>query len=209
MIRVLIADDHAIVRGGIRRLVQDGGDVQVVGEATSGAEALAALHTLPVDVVLLDIGMPRTSFVDTMRTIREQHPSVHVVVLSAHSEEDYAVRALRAGASAFVTKTRSPEELLDAIRAAASGRRSVSPSIGALLADQAAHEATAPAQGRVSDREREVLRLLGAGHSIAEIGQHLGISAKTASTYRSRLLEKLGLRTTADLIRYAIEHQQT
>jgi two-component system, NarL family, invasion response regulator UvrY len=207
VIRVLLADDHRIVREGLRRLLADAPDVQVVGEAMSGAEALAHLEGVATDVVVLDVSMPGAGFSDVLRTMRERHPSVRVIVLSAFAEEEYAVRALKAGASGYVTKERSPEELVSAIRAAAAGRRYVSPSVGELLAAEAARDAAVPARGKLSNRELEVLRLLGAGRSVKEVGADLGISAKTVSTYRTRLLEKLGLTTTADLIRYAIENK--
>jgi DNA-binding NarL/FixJ family response regulator len=209
MIRVLLADDHRIVRDGLRRLLADTADVRAVGEATTGAEVLAQLDRAPADVVVLDVSMPGPGFSETLRTLRERHPSVRVIVLSAFAEQEYAVRALKAGASGYVTKEKSPEELVDAIRAAAAGRRYVSPSVGELLAADAARDATAPAHGKLSDRELEVLRLLGDGRSVKQAGADLGLSAKTVSTYRTRMLEKLGLRTTADLIRYAIEHKLT
>jgi DNA-binding NarL/FixJ family response regulator len=207
VIRVLIADDHRIVREGLRRLLAETPDIRATSEATMGEEVLAALSTQPVDVVLLDIAMPRTSFVETLRSLREQYPKVRVIVLSAHGEAEYAVRAVKAGASAYVTKERSPEELVDAIRLAASGRRFISPTVGELLAADMTGDDSAPRHTRLSEREFQVLRLLGCGRSVKETGVELGLSVKTVSTYRSRVLEKLGLKGTADLIRYSIEHK--
>ncbi len=207
MIRVLIADDHRIVREGLKRLLAETGDITVAAEATTGEEALTALAATPVDVIVLDVAMPRTSFAQVLGAIRERFAAVRILVLSAHGEEEYAVRALKAGASGYISKERSPEELVGAIRTAAAGRRYISPSVGELLAADAARDASVPAHGRLSDRELEVLRLLGKGRSVKEIGAALGLSVKTVSTYRTRLLEKLALKSTADLIRYAIEQK--
>lgn len=195
------------MRDGVRRLLADTADIRVVAEATTGADAVKALDGTPVDIVLLDVSMPQTSFADTVREMRRGHPSVRVVVLSAFAEEEYAVRALKAGAAGYVTKERTPEELVEAIRAAAAGRRFISPSVGELLAAEAAREAFAPARGKLSDRELEVLRLLGGGASVKEVAAQLRLSPKTVSTYRARLLEKLGIRTTADLVRYVIQNR--
>lgn len=207
MIRVLLADDHRIVREGVRRLLDDTPDIRVTGEATSGLEALERLDTSAADVVLLDVTMPGAGFTDVLARMRARHPAARVIVLSAHAEQEYAVRALRADAAGYVTKERTPEELVAAIRAAAAGRRYISPSVGELLAAEAAGDAGRPSHGRLSDRELDVLRLLGAGRSVKEISAQLRISSRTVSTYRTRLLVKLGLRTTADLIRYTVEHQ--
>lgn len=204
MIRVFVADDHRIVREGIRRLLDDTDDIRVVGEATSGAALLDGLAATAADVVLLDVSMPRTSFAEILRELRGRHPSIRAVVLSAYAEHEYAVRALKGGAFGYVTKERSPEELAEAIRAVAAGRRHISATVGDLLAEDVAGDRTAHAA--LSDREDQVLRLLGAGLSVKEAGARLGLSIKTVSTYRSRLLEKLRLRTTAELIRYAVDH---
>lgn len=188
-------------------MLADTEDIRVVADAKTGEEALACLVRAPVDVVVLDIAMPQTRFVDLLRTLKERHAGARVVVLSAHAEEEYAVRALKAGAAGYVAKERSTEELVEAIRTAAAGRRYVSPSAAQLLAAEAAQDAGRPAHGRLSDRELEVLQLLGGGRSVKEVAARLSVSAKTISTYRSRLLEKLGLKTTADLIRYALEQR--
>lgn len=205
MIRVVVADDHRIVREGVRRLLDESADLRVVGEASAGDEALALLDRVAADVLLLDVAMPRTGFVTILAALRERHPSVRVIVLSGYAEAEYAVRALKGGALGYVTKERSPAELVDAIRAAAQGRRFISPTVADLLADAALLAATAPAHGELSGRELETLRLLGRGLSVKEAAAELGLSAKTVSTYRSRLLDKLGLRSTAELIRHAIE----
>lgn len=206
MIRVLAVDDHQIVREGVKRLLAESPDIRVIAEARSGAEALAQLAREPADVVLLDVAMPGTSFVETLRELRERHPKSRVIVLSGHAEEEYAVRALKAGASGYVTKEHSSEELIAAIRKAHAGGTYVSASLAEQLARSVGGRTDGPAHEALSDRELEVLRLLGQGRSVKEIAGALDLSSKTVSTYRTRMLEKLGLKTTADLIRYAVEH---
>jgi len=205
MIRVLIADDHRIVREGVRRILGDSPDMRIVAEATTGAETLRALEAHPVDVLVLDVAMPQTSFTKLLQDVRSNHPSVRVVVLSAHTEQEYAVRALRGGASGYVTKERSTEDLAEAIRMASTGRRYISASVAELLAADLAGDADRPAHAELSDRELEVLRLLGTGKSVKQIAAGLGLSVKTVSTYRMRLLEKLHLKSTAELIRFALQ----
>lgn len=208
MIRALVADDHAIVRQGVRRLLEDTGDIRVVGEATSGSDLLTQLRSTATDVVVLDVAMPGARFTEILAGLRREHPSVRVIVLSAHAEREYAVRALKGGASGYVSKDHSAAELTEAIRIAAAGRRYVSPSVGELLADDAS---LGPGRGpgaTLSEREDEVLRLLGRGRTVKEIAAQLELSVKTVSTYRTRLLEKLALRTTAELIRHAVERER-
>jgi DNA-binding NarL/FixJ family response regulator len=207
MIRVLIADDHAIVRDGLRRLLAEASDMRVSGEAATGDDAVALLDTARSDVVLLDISMPGRGFLDLLRDVRERHPRTRVVVLSAHAEDEYAIRALRAGAAGYVTKDRSSQDLLAAIRKAHAGGRYVSPTLAERLAAGLTVDAGTPPHEALSDREYQVLQLLGAGLSAKEIAARLGLSAKTVSTYRQRILEKLELKTTADLIRYAVQRK--
>jgi DNA-binding NarL/FixJ family response regulator len=205
MIRVLLADDHAIVREGLRRLLGSASDIEIAGEAATGDEALDRLGSGRVDVLLLDISMPGKNFLDLLREVKQRHPRTRVLVLSGHAEDEYAVRALRAGASGYVAKERSPQELLAAIRKAQGGGRYVSPTLAEQLAAGVADDGDAVPHAALSDREYQVLQLLGAGLSVKEIGGRLGLSAKTVSTYRQRILEKLDLKTTADLIRYAVQ----
>lgn len=207
MIRVMSVDDHRIVREGVTRLLGESPDIRVTAEATSGPGAVDQLAKEAVDVVLLDVAIPGTSFVETLRSLRERFPKVKVIVLSGHAEEEYAIRALKAGASGYVTKEHSAEELIAAIRKAHSGGTYVSAELAERLAREVGGIDAGPAHDALSDREHEVLRLLGKGRSVKEIGAELELSPKTVSTYRTRLLEKLGLRTTADLIRYAVEHR--
>jgi len=206
MIRLLIADDHPIVRAGLRRIVEDDRSMVVTAEAASGNEALAALRQSAADVVLLDVTMPGGSFTDTLHRLRDEHPTVKVLVLSVHPEDQWAVRALRGGASGYLTKDHSPEQLLDAVRRVYRGGRYVSPTLAERLAAQLGPGFDGAPHELLSDREFEVLRALGTGLSVKEIAQLMGLSPKTVSTYRTRLMEKMGLTNTADLVRYASTH---
>ncbi len=206
MIRLLIADDHPVVREGLRRIIAEQPGLTVVGEATSGDDVLASVRSLAVDVVLLDISMPGLGFLDVLRQLNEEHPRVRVLVLSMHPEEQYAVRALKAGAAGYLTKDHSPEQLVQAVGKVVRGGKFVSASLAEKLArdldlngDRLPHEL-------LSDREYQVLCLLGSGRSVKEVAAALSLSPKTASTYRARLLEKMRLSTNADLVRYAAQH---
>jgi len=206
MIRVLIADDHPIVRAGLRRIAEDDRGITVTAEAPSGNDALIALRDQVADVVLLDVSMPGWPFTETLRRLREQHPTVRVLVLSAHPEDQWAVRALRGGASGYLTKDHSPEQLLEAIRRVHRGGRYVSPTLAERLASQLGQDFVGAAHEQLSDREFDVLRGLGAGRTVKEVAAALGLSPKTVSTYRTRLMEKLRFATNADLVRYSAEH---
>lgn len=208
MIRVLLADDHAIVRDGLTRLLHSTPDIRVSAEVASGDAVVPTVADGGVDVVLLDVSMPGLGFLEVLRQLGERFPRVRTVVLSAHAEGEYAERALRAGATGYVTKERTPTDLLDAIRRAHRGVRFISETLAQQLAARLSEGS--PGDHRIlSDREFQVLQLLGRGKSIKEIGAHLSLSPKTISTYRERILEKLRLKTTADLIRYAVQHKLT
>jgi two-component system, NarL family, invasion response regulator UvrY len=206
MIRILIADDHPIVRAGLRRIAEDDRGIMVTAEAPSGDAALVALREHVADVVLLDVSMPGTPFTVTLRRLREEHPTVRILVLSAHPEDQWAVRALRGGASGYLTKDHSPEQLLDAIRRVHRGGRYVSPTLAERLATQLGQEFVGAPHEQLSDREFDVLRGLGAGRSVKQVAEKLGLSPKTVSTYRTRLMEKMRFATNADLVRYSAEH---
>jgi len=206
MIRILIVDDHPIVRAGLRRIAEDDRGISVTGEAASGDDALRALHQLIADVVLLDVSMPGSPFTATLRRLREEQPTVRILVLSAHPEDQWAVRALRGGASGYLTKDHSPEQLLDAIRRVHRGGRYVSPSLAERLAAQLGQDFVGAPHEQLSDREFDVLRGLGSGRTVKEVAASLGLSPKTVSTYRTRLMEKLQFATNADLVRYSSEH---
>ena len=206
MIRLLIADDHPIVRAGLRRIAEEDRSISVTAEAANGDEALAALGKVAVDVVLLDISMPGPPFTETLHRMREQHPSVRVLVLSTHPEDQWAIRALRAGASGYLTKDHSPEQLLDAVRRVYRGGRYVSPTLAEKLAARLGPDIAGAPHEQLSDREFEVLRRLGTGRSVKEVAVELDLSPKTVSTYRARLMEKMRFSSTSDLVRYASQH---
>ena len=207
MIRLAIADDHPIVREGLRRIVSEDPGIAVTGDASGAAELFRLLDSAAVDVVLLDVSMPGAPFIDTLRQLRAQHPSVKVLVLSAYSEDQWALRALQSGAAGYLTKDHSPEQLVEAIRRVARGRRYVSESMADRLAGMAGDAKDRAPHERLSDREFEVLRALGSGLMVKEVADQLGLSVKTVSTYRTRLLEKLGLSSRADLVRYVVAHE--
>jgi DNA-binding NarL/FixJ family response regulator len=168
---------------------------------------LRLLGAAAVDVVLLDVSMPGATFVETLRVLRERHPSVKVLVLSAHPEDQWATRALQGGAAGYLTKDHSPEQLVNAIRRVARGGKYVSESMAEKLASMVDNSMTRAPHERLSDREFEVLRALGSGMMVKEVATQLRLSAKTVSTYRTRLLEKMGLKSKADLVRYVTAHE--
>jgi two-component system invasion response regulator UvrY len=206
MIRLLIADDHPIVRAGLRRIAEEDRSISVTAEASSGDEALAALGKTAVDVVLLDVSMPGAPFTETLARMREDHPTVRVLVLSAHPEDQWAIRALRGGASGYLTKDHSPDQLVEAVRRVHRGGRYVSAALAERLAVSLGSHSRGVPHELLSDREFEVLRRLGTGRSVKEVGAELRLSPKTVSTYRTRLLEKMQLTSTADLVRYVAQH---
>ena len=205
MIRVLVADDHAVVRVGLRRILEDADGIRVVGEASTGDQALERLEAGPVDVLLLDISMPGPGLLEVLRRAGSIRPSARVLVLSIHSEEQYAMRAIRSGAAGYLTKERSPEELVDAIRRVHGGGTYASAAVAARLsAPRRGRGERAPHEG-LSPREFEVFRLLGVGRSIKVIAHGMSLSPKTISTFRARVLKKLGFTSNADIVRYMIE----
>lgn len=208
MTRLLIADDHPIVREGLRRVIEDapGGTITVAGEASDGDEVLAKAESLRPDVVLLDIMMPGPGFVETIQRLKALRPHVRVLVLSVQPEDQFAVRALKAGASGYVSKNLSPEQLVTAIQEVTRGGRYVSPNLAQRLAAAVADGADRPPHEGLSAREYQVLCLIGAGKSVKEIAAVMELSVKTVSTYRARVLEKTTLKSNAEIIRYTLEH---
>ena len=208
MTRLLIADDHPIVREGLRRVVEDapGGGITVVGEASDGDDLLAQATSVDPDVVLLDITMPGPGFVETIQRLKAIHPRVRILVLSVQPEDQFAVRALKAGAAGYVSKNLSPEHLVTAIQEVVRGGRYVSPSLAQRLAAAVADGADRPPHEGLSAREYQVLCLIGAGKSVKEIAAAMDLSVKTVSTYRTRILEKTTLKSNAEIIRYTVEH---
>jgi len=209
MIRIVIADDHPIVRAGFRQLVAEDPQLRVVAEAGDTTELLAVLAAHEADVVLLDISMPGIPFLELVQRIRSTRPRARILVVSMHPEDQVAVRAIEAGADGYVMKTQSADELVGAIRKVHGGGKHVGPALAERLAAELAARRDGRARRDLSAREREILMLLGSGKSLKEIGARLTLSPKTVSTYRSRILTKLALKTNADLVRYVIEQGLT
>ena len=204
--RILVCDDHPIVRRGLREILEQAGAPVTVGEAASAAEGLALARKQSWDTVVLDITMPGRSGLELLKELKSERPRVPVLVLSVHPAEQYAVRVLRAGASGYLTKESAPEELLTAIRHIVRGGRYISPSVGETLADDLGRPAEQLPHHGLSDREFEIMRRLASGKRVSEIADQLHLSVKTVSTYRARVLRKLNLRTTAEIMRYALKH---
>ncbi len=204
--RVLIVDDHRILREGLRRVLAESRDIVFAGEASTGEEAISMMKSARPDVVLLDLTMPRQGGLETLRELRRLHPTVHVLVLSMHSEEQFGPRVLAAGAAGYLTKESAPDLLLQAIQKVRAGGKFVSPQLAEILATRLGGPADRSAHELLSAREFEVLCLLAAGKTVGEIGAELSLSVKTISTYRTRILEKLQLKNNAEIMRYAIEH---
>ena len=202
MIRILLADDHEIVRDGLKRILAAAGDLQVAGEAASGDQALALVRVNDYDVAMLDLSMPGLSGIDLIKRLKVEKPGLKLLVLSMHGEQQYAARALKAGASGYLTKDSAAQQLVGALRKIAAGGVHISEAAAASLVNSG----TEPHQ-RLSNREFEVLRLLVSGLGPTEIGERLHLSVKTVSTHKARILEKLGLGSTAELVRYALEHK--
>lgn len=205
-IRIFIADDHPIVRQGLRRIVEEDAGLVISGEAGDATALLVALETAATDLVLLDVSMPGGPFLETLRALRERHPTIRVLVLSVHPEDQWAVRALKAGASGYLTKDHSPDQLLEAIRRVYRGGKYVSPTLAEQLASQLDQGGQRAPHELLSDREFEVMRRLGSGLTVSQIASELGLSAKTVSTYRTRILAKMAVATNADLVRYAARY---
>jgi two-component system, NarL family, invasion response regulator UvrY len=207
MIKVLIADDHAVVRQGLRQILMETADMQVSGEAASGPEALDRARGEDYDVMVLDITMPGRSGFDILKELRGEKPKLPVLVLSMHAEEQFAVRLLKAGASGYLNKESAPEELVKAIRKVVSGGRYVSPALAEKLAFEIDADSDKLLHESLSDREFQVMRMMASGKTVKEIAAELSLSVKTISTYRARILDKMNLRTNAELIHYAIQNQ--
>lgn len=205
MIRLLIADDHPVVREGLRRVVEAASFV-VVAEATNGDDLLARAAEVQADVVLLDITMPGPGFVEVIQRLREQRPNLRVLVLSVQPEDQFGLRVLQAGAAGYLSKNQSPEQLVAAIRRVVAGGRYVSPALAEQLASVVATGDKRRPHELLSAREYQVLCLIGAGKSVKEVAAAMSLSPKTVSTYRTRVLEKTGLKSNAEIIRYTIEN---
>ena len=203
MTRILLIDDHPIVRHGVRRILSEHFDPVHIGEAGDAASGSAQAVDEDWDVVVLDITMPGAVGLDVLKSIREQRPQLPILVLSIHPANQFARRALHAGASGYLTKDSAPSELVGAIEEVKRGKRYVSEAVKATMAGARSKMAT---HEMLSDREYQALRMLGSGRTVSEISEELGLSVKTVSTYRARVLQKLGMRTNAELMRYVIEN---
>jgi DNA-binding NarL/FixJ family response regulator len=206
VIRIVLADDHAMVREGIRRVLEERNGFTVVAEAASAPDLLAELRRVQADVLILDIAMPGPGIIETLRQVKTIQPRARSLVLTAYPEADYAVRVLRGGAAGYLTKDRSLEQLVDAVRRVYRGGIYVSPSLGETLAARLVGPEREPAHGALSDREFEVLKGLAEGETLKAIAARMAVSPKTVTTYRGRILQKLGLHSNAELVRYALEH---
>lgn len=206
MAQVLIADDHAIVRNGLKQLLNEERSIRLVGEAASGRETIDQLQQKKWDLLVLDINMPDRSGLDILRQIRATHPDMRVLVLSGFPEKQYAVNVLRAGASGYLNKEMAPEELLAAVRTVLQGRRYISPALAELLVSELDANPDKPLHAQLSEREFQIFCKLAAGQAASEIAAELCISVKTVSTYRARVLEKMHFSTNADITAYALRN---
>ena len=206
MIRVFIVDDHVIVRQGLRRILEEADGIEVTGEASNGVEALKKINSLNWDVMLLDISMPEKGGDDTLRQLLNEKRDAKVLILSMYSEDQYAVRLMKAGAWGYLTKDVAPEQLVVAIRQVISGKKYISPTLAELMLMEINSDREKPLHENLSDREYQVLKLIGSGKKVSEIAAALSLSVKTVSTYRAHILEKMKLKNNAELIYYVIQN---
>jgi DNA-binding NarL/FixJ family response regulator len=207
MIKILIADDHAVVRRGLRQILSEAADLLVAGEASTAEEVRRAIRKERWDVVVLDISMPGATGVELLSELRRDDPALRVLVLTASSEDQYGVRAVKAGAAGFLTKETAPDRLVEAVRKVASGGRFVTGELAETLASIVAGEAQGAPHERLSDREFEVLKMLASGKTVSQIAQELSLSVKTVSTHRTRILRKMAMKTNAELMHYALKNR--
>ena len=207
MIRIVVADDHTIVREGLKQLLGAAGDLEVVGEAQDGFEVMKRVRELDFDLLLLDMSMPGKSGIELIKQVKAEKPKLRILVLSMHEEHQYAVRAIRAGAAGYLTKESASRQLVEAIRKVASGGAFISSAVAEQLALGAMPDAQGAPHESLSDREFQVFRMLAEGKSISDIAQRLNLSVKTVSTHKANILHKMSLATSGDLIRYAIAHR--
>lgn len=206
MYRILIADDHPIVRKGLRQILEEEGNVRSVEEASTGIEAIEKIKNGSFDIAMLDISMPEMSGLEALEEIKKLKPSLPVLILSIYPDEEYAVRALKSGASGYMTKKSAPDELIVAVRKIASGSRYISSSLADFLASNLTEEQNKPLHDTLSNREFQVMRLIASGKSLKEIAFEMSLSPKTISTFRTRMLQKMQMKSNADLIQYAIKN---
>ena len=204
--RVLIADDHPVVRHGLRQMLAQEADVTVVGEARDGQEVMDLCGRVAWDVAVLDYQMPGKNGLELVKELRHRFPGRSVLILSMYPEDTYAVRALKAGASGYLTKESAPEDLVAAIRKVAAGGKYITPALGERLALDLEDTRSTPTHESLSDREYQIMWMIVSGKALTQIGQELGLSPNTISTYRARILRKMGMKSNAELLHYAIQH---
>jgi len=207
MIRILVADDHAVVREGMKQILAEVVDIVVKDEAENGAVTIEKISQHDYDLVLLDISMPGRSGLEVLEDIKNRRPRLPVLILSMHPEEQYAVRALRAGASGYLTKSSAPQELIGAIRKVAGGGKYVTSTLAEKLADELEVNAEKKPHEKLSNREHQVMLMLAEGKSVSDIADELFLSVKTISTYRTRIMAKMGMKKNAELTLYAVHNQ--
>jgi len=207
-LRILVADDHPLVLRGLREAISEQGDLQIAGEALDADSLLKVLGNGGGDLLVLDLSLPGARGLDLLRRVRSEHPALPVLVLSIHPEEPYALRCVKAGAAGYVEKSSSPDTVIEAIRTVAAGRRYLSPKVAERLVDvSAVREERRPPHETLSEREFQVMCRIAGGRTISEIAEELELSVKTVSTYRARLLAKMGLRTNSEITRYVFAHE--
>ena len=204
---VLVCDDHPVVRRGLKDILLADGGAATVGEASRATELLSLVRSRPWDVVVLDIGLPGLNGLEALRQLKQERPRLPVLILSIHPADHYAIRSLRAGAAGYLSKEAAPEELLNALRVVVSGRKYVTSEVGEQLALDLEHPSDRLPHEALSDREYQVLCLLASGATVTKVAADLALSVKTVSTHRVRMLKKLGLKTNADIIRYALQQR--
>ncbi|MFC7514233.1 response regulator [Herbaspirillum sp. GCM10030257] len=205
-IRILIADDHAIVREGLKQILADTKDIVVAGDAENGSDAIKLVRGGACDVLLLDISMPDRSGIEVLKQIKKEFPKVAVLMLSMHREDQYAIRSLKAGAAGYLNKQSAPDQLVDAIRQVATGKKYISPALAQELANQIGDDRNVLPHEVLSDREYQTLIMIASGKTVSDIAAELSLSVKTISMYRTRLLQKMKLRHNAELTHYAIKN---
>ena len=205
MIRIVIADDHAVVRQGLKQILEESREMKVVAEHANGADALRWIRANDCDVALLDIAMPGMNGIDVLKQLHEEKPKLPILILSIYSEDQYAVRLIKAGAAGYLTKESAPEVVMEAVRRVAAGKKYISPAVAEMLANEFGTQEGKLPHETLSDREYQIFLLLASARTVSEIANALSLSVKTISTYRTRILEKMQLRNNAELMRYVVE----
>jgi DNA-binding NarL/FixJ family response regulator len=207
MIKILIVDDHPVVRKGLRQIVEETKDITVADEAETGQDALKKVKKHKYDVVLLDISLPDMNGLEVLRELKSEHPEIHVLILSIYPEEQYAMRALKGGASGYLTKEKLPDELIMAIKIVTHGRKYITPSVAELLAVNLEKDRNELLHESLSDREFRIMCMMASGKTARNIADELSLSAKTVSTYKYRIMKKMKMKNNAEIIRYVIEQK--